>query len=175
MIKAHNLCNFNIVKCKRMKTLILFMSFFCMVTVSYAQKQLISYEDLKYLLENTPDKADTFLTDRGYTLVKTHHKTHKRRYMISMPDGTKSAIELRTDGKRNYVEIDTDNISQYNTIHNSIADFLQASTNNSDKLIYTVTDLGTINVTVSDTMPYSRNRKDYDIHLVANTNVTNFN
>jgi hypothetical protein len=160
---------------KRMKTLILFMSFFCASFISYAQKQIISYEDLKYLLENNLGKADTFLTAKGYTLIKLNKKTNNRTYLVSMTDGTKSAISLRSDGKRNYVEIDTDDISQFNMIHNSVEQFLITNGNFADVQTYEVKDLGTIYISINDTLPYSPIRKDYDLHLVANKNITSYN
>ncbi|MES2277467.1 MAG: hypothetical protein V4592_15695 [Bacteroidota bacterium] len=158
-----------------MKTLILFMSFFCVTSISYAQKQLISYEDLKYLLENNLGKADTFLTAKGYSIVKINKKNNNRRYVTSMSDGTKSAVELRQDGKRISVEIITDDISQFNMIHNSISSFLLANTSYNDIQAYDVKDLGMIYISVNDTVPYSPIRKDYAIHLVAQKGITSLN
>jgi hypothetical protein len=158
-----------------MKTLILFMSFFCVSFICFAQKQLISYEDLKYLLENNLGKADTFLTAKGYAIVKINKKTNNRRYLTSMPGGTKSAVELRSDGRKVFVEIITDDVSQFNMIHNSISSFLLASTSYSDIQTYNVKDLGTIYISVNDTVPYSPIRKDYAIHLVAEKGITSLN
>ena len=36
----------------------------------FCQKSLISYEDIKYLLNNNIHQADTFLTAKGYVITK---------------------------------------------------------------------------------------------------------
>ncbi|MEB0261351.1 MULTISPECIES: hypothetical protein [unclassified Mucilaginibacter] len=44
-----------------MKKLLLSIMFFCFATTGYSQTNLISYDDLSYLLHNNINKADTFL------------------------------------------------------------------------------------------------------------------
>jgi hypothetical protein len=159
-----------------MKTIILFMSFFCLSTLSYGQKQLISYEDLKYLIENNLGKADTFLVSKGYTITQINAKKKTRKYAASLQGGTKSQLELRADGRKVFVELETNDISQYNMIHNSIGAFLVTNTSYGDDIqAYNIKDLGTIYISISDTVPYSPIRKDYDIHLVAEKGITALN
>ena len=151
------------------------MSFFCLVSASYAQKQLISYEDMKYLIENNLGKADTFLVAKGYTLTKTNKKGNNRKFAASLPGGNKSEIELRADGRKIFLEIITDDISQYNMIHNSIGQFLVTTGNVADVQTYNVKDLGSIYILINDKVPYSPIKKDYDIHLVADKNIMSYN
>jgi hypothetical protein len=158
-----------------MKTLLLFMSFFCIASVSYSQKQILSYEDLKYLIENNLGKADTFLVAKGYTIQKANLKKGTRTYAANMQGGTKSEVEVRADGRKIFVEIQTDDISQYNMIHNSIAQFLIKDAVVSDVQTYNVKDLGNIYITITDTVPFNPIRKDYDIHLVADKHITSYN
>lgn len=158
-----------------MKTFILILSFFCLASVSYAQKQILSYEDLKYLIENNLGKADTFLVAKGYSIKSLNKKNNSRKYTTSMQGGTKSEVEVRADGKKMFVEIATDDISQYNMIHNSIAQFLITSGNTGDVQTYNVKELGSIYITVTDTVPYSPIKKDYDIHLVSDRRITSYN
>jgi tRNA threonylcarbamoyladenosine modification (KEOPS) complex Pcc1 subunit len=158
-----------------MKTLILFLSFFCLATVSYAQRQILSYEDLKYLIENNLGKADTFLVAKGYTIKEMNKKKNTRKYAASMQGGTVSEVELRADGRKIFVEIQTDDISQYNMIHNSIAQFVVTSASTQDIQTYNVKELGSIYISIADKQPYSPIRKDYDIHLVADKNITSYN
>jgi len=158
-----------------MKTLILFVSFFCSATLCFAQKELISYEDMKFLVENNLGKADTFLMAKGYLLTSANKKNNTRKFTASFKGGTKSNVEMRADGKRIYVEIATNELSQYNIIQNSIAQFLLKDSMVSDVQTYNVKDLGSIYITINDTVPYSPIRKDYDIHLVAEKNKTSYN
>lgn len=145
-----------------------------MASVSYAQKQILSYEDLKYLIENNLGKADTFLVAKGYT-VQINKKANTHKYSASLQGGTTSQVELRADGKKIFVEIATDDISQYNMIHNSIAQFLIKTGDVADIQAYEVKDLGSIYISVNDKVPYSPVKKDYDIHLVANRHITSYN
>lgn len=158
-----------------MKTIIFLLSFFCLASAGYAQKQLLSYEDMKYLIENNLQKADTFLVSKGYKIEKISKKNNTRKYFANLQGGTKSNLELRADGKRIYLEIDTDDIAQYNMIHNSIAQFLIKNGEVADIQTYVVKDLGTIYISINDTMPYNPVRKDYDIHLVTEKNITSYN
>ncbi|QKJ30132.1 hypothetical protein HQ865_10290 [Mucilaginibacter mali] len=161
---------------KTIKTFIFILSFFLATQLSYGQKQLLSYEDMKYLIENNLGKADTFMVAKGYTITKSNIKKKTRTYMATMQGGTKSSVEVRADGRKIFVEIDTDDISQYNMIHNSIAQFLVTSgTVPADIQSYNVKDLGMIYISINDTVPYSPIRKDYDIHLVADKNITSYN
>lgn len=161
---------------KTIKSLIFLLSFFLMANLSYGQKQVLSYEDLKYLIENNLGKADTFMVAKGYTITKSNIKKKTRTYTAALQGGTKSSVEVRADGRKIFVEIDTDDISQYNMIHNSISQFLITSgTVPADIQSYNVKDLGMIYISINDTVPYSPIRKDYDIHVVADKNITSYN
>lgn len=157
-----------------MKSIILLMSFFCLTTLVHAQSQLISYDDLHFLIENNLGKADTFLVAKGYTLAGTDTEKKTQKFTATFDAGTKSEIDMRADGKRIYIEIITDEISQYNMIRNSILQFLIKDEENVDIQTYEVKHLGTIYITVRDKVPYSPIRKDYDIHLVAQKNKVSY-
>jgi hypothetical protein len=129
---------------------------------------------MKYLVENSLGKADTFLMAKGYTIVSTNRKNNTRKFTASFPGGTKSTIQLRADGRRIYLEIDTDELSQYNMVYNSISQFLIANAEADNIQTYQVKHLGTIYITINDTVPYNPIRKDYDIHLVAEKNKTSY-
>jgi hypothetical protein len=158
-----------------MKTLIVLLSFFCIASTSFAQKQAISYEDLKYMIENNLGKTDTFLVSKGYTITKIDKKKNNRSYTVHLPGGTNSEVSVRADGKKIFIEIDTDDISQYNMIYNSIAQFVTANSAGQDIQTFNVKDLGTVYIHTADTVPYSPIRKDYDIHLVADKNIMSYN
>lgn len=157
-----------------MKSIVLIAVLSFISLKGFSQKQIISYEDMKYLVENNLAKADTFLMAKGYAIDKSSKKTN-HKYSIKMQGGTNSNIDLRADGKRIFVEIQTDEISQYNMIYNSISQFLIADGGNADVKTFNVKELGTIYILTSDKVPYSPIRKDYDIHLVADKLITSYN
>jgi len=158
-----------------MKTLIFFLSFFCMASATYAQKQFLSYEDLKYMIENNLGKTDTFLVAKGYTITKMDKKKNTRVFSMKFPGGTKSDISVRADGKKIFVEIETNEQSQYNMINNSTAAFVTKTATEQNVTTLIVKDLGTLYIQVSDPVPYDAIRKDYDIHLVADKNIMSYN
>lgn len=129
---------------------------------------------MQYLVENSLGKADTFLVAKGYTLMYASKKNNTQKFTATFNGGTKNNIEMRADGKRIYVEIMTDELSQYNMIRNSISQFLLKDEENEDVQTYIVKHLGTIYITVRDKVPYNPIRKNYDIHLVAEKNKTSY-
>lgn len=73
------------------------------------------------------------------------------------------------------MEIETNELEQYNLINNSISQYLNKSGSNGDVQIYTVKDFGSIYITVNDTNPYNPLKRDYVMQIVADKNVTAYN
>ncbi|MFI5163097.1 MAG: hypothetical protein ACHQHN_17585, partial [Sphingobacteriales bacterium] len=84
-------------------------------------------------------------------------------------------IHVRSDGKRLMIEIETNVLSQYDLIHNSIAQYINKEGSTADVQTYVVKDLGTIYVTVNDMPPYDPLKREYDIHVVPDKRITAYN
>lgn len=154
-----------------MRKLIL-ASLFALATLpAFAQQQLLSYDDIKYLLHNNIQHADDFLVAKGYVIKSKNDKTNNRKYGLVIAGGTTNDLAIRSDGKRLYIDLETNSLEQYNLIHESIAQYLQKNGMVADVQTYEVKDLGSIYITINDTVPYDALRKDYDIHIVANKNI----
>lgn len=158
-----------------MKTALLTIVLTFLVLFCFAQSNLVSYEDLKYLLHNNIAHADTFFSAKGYTLKLKNDKTKNREYYLSIQGGTYVNAHLRADGKKLFIEIETNELSQYNLINNSIAQYINKAGSVGDVQTYNVKDLCNIYITVSDTVPYSPVRKDYDMQIVADKNIIAYN
>lgn len=158
-----------------MKSIFLTITFVFSGLFCFAQSNLVSYEDLKYLLHNNIAHADTFFTAKGYALKLKNDKTKNREYYLSIQGGTYVKVHLRADGKKLFMEIETNELSQYNLINNSISQYINKAGSVGDVQTYNVKDLCSIYITVSDTVPYSPIRKDYDMQIVADKNVTAYN
>ncbi len=163
-----------------MKSLLLSALFLLYGNLCFGQKNLLSYDDIKYLLHNNLLQADTFLTAKGYLIAKKDNKNKNRKYTLTTNTGTYSNVEVRSDGKRLFIEIETDELDQYNLIRESISQYVEKNTMGKDSLIsdvqtYSVKELGNIYITVNDTVPYNPLRKDYDIHIVSDKRVTAYN
>jgi len=152
------------------KPALLFISLFCAV-MCFGQKHLLSYDDLKYMVTNSLQKTDTFMMAKGYSIKRKNIKTNNRTYS-SESGNLHIDIEVRQDGKRLLVEIETDVLSQYDLIHDSIAQYLNKESTTADVQTYVVKDLGTIYITVTDTTPYNPLKREYDIHLVPDKRIT---
>ncbi|MFI5163225.1 MAG: hypothetical protein ACHQHN_18240, partial [Sphingobacteriales bacterium] len=106
-----------------MKKLFLLVVFTASVTFCFAQKNLLSYDDLKYVLINNLQKTDTFMMAKGYQITSKNSKTNNRIYSLISGDSHVD-IHVRSDGKRLMIEIETNVLSQYDLIHNSIAQYI---------------------------------------------------
>jgi hypothetical protein len=141
----------------------------------FAQKQLVSYEDIKYLLHNNLSKADTFMAAKGYTLKDSKPQTKNRKYALNYSTNTTNSVDMRSDGKKIFISIQTNVIEQYNLLLNSILQYKTTASNVGDVQVYQVKDLGSIYITVNDSMPYDPLKKDYDIQIVPDKNITAIN
>ncbi|HVV55116.1 MAG TPA: hypothetical protein VHC47_07325 [Mucilaginibacter sp.] len=157
-----------------MKKLTLLTLFAVSCISCFAQKSLLSYEDLKYLLINDLSKTDTFMMAKGYEVKVKNSKTKNRTYSSSSGD-LHIDIQVRQDGKRLLVEIETNVLSQYDLIHNSIAQYVTKDAMTPDVQTYVVKNLGTIYITVTDTTPYDPLKREYDIHIVPDKRITAYN
>jgi dihydroorotate dehydrogenase len=158
-----------------MKKIFLTLLFSFIASISFAQQSLISYEDIKYLLHNNLNKADTFLVAKGYTLKDNKPNAKTKKYTLSQPQNTQNNIEMRSDGKKIFISLQTNVLEQYNLLLNSISQYKTTNSNMGDVQVYQVKDLGTIYITVNDSAPYDPLKKDYDIQIVPDKNVTAIN
>ena len=158
-----------------MKKLLIVLSLVCGSVFCYGQKSLISYDDIKYLLHNNLNLADTFLVAKGYIIAKKDNNTKNRKYTLTTSSGTFNNINMRSDGKRLFIEIETDEINQYNLIRESISQYLDKNGLQADVQTYSVKELGSIYITINDTVPYNPIKKDYDIQIVGDKHITAYN
>jgi hypothetical protein len=140
--------------------------------LSFAQKQLLSYEDIRYLLHNNLAKADTFLVAKGYTVQNAKAGKKSIKYVLQLPDNTRNEIELRLDGRKIFISIETNSISQYDLIKTSIASFKINSEAGPDTEAFQIKNLGNIYIIATDTQPYNPLKRDYDIQVVPDKNIT---
>jgi len=155
-----------------MKHLFLALLFMISSTVCLGQKNLVSYDDIKYLLHINLTKADTFLTAKGYYVAKKDNNSKNRKYALAMPGGKYNNINLRSDGKKIYIEIETNEINQYNLIRESVSQYLVKDGVVADIQTYAVKDLGNIYIEINDSVPYNPLTKEYSIHIVPDKNIT---
>jgi hypothetical protein len=158
-----------------MKKLLLSALLLCFSLGSFAQTSLISYEDISYLFHNNLNKADTFLVAKGYTLAKKDEKKNIRKYTLTIPGGTYVNLNLRSDGKRLFAEMETNELAQYNMIYNSISQFVNKESTTPDIQTFVVKDLGTIYIMVNDAIPYNPTRREYSIRIASDKSITAYN
>jgi len=155
-----------------MKLLFFGLLFMVSSTLCFGQKNLVSYDDIKYLLHINLIKADTFLTAKGYYVSKKDNNSKNRKYTLAMPGGKYNNINLRSDGKKIYIEIETNEINQYNLIRESVSQYLVKDGVVADIQTYAVKDLGNIYIEINDSVPYNPLTKEYSIHIVPDKNTT---
>ena len=158
-----------------MKRTLLSVILFLSVTVCFGQGKLISYDDLGYLLRNNINKADTFFAAKGYSLIDKDVKKKTRRYALKIQGGTYANFSLRNDGRRMYMEIETNEPEQYNLIYNSISQYINTQTSTPEVQTFAVKDLGSIYIMVNDAIPYNPLRRTYTMQVVSDKSITAYN
>ncbi|RYY06079.1 MAG: hypothetical protein EOP43_07310 [Sphingobacteriaceae bacterium] len=158
-----------------MKKLTIILFLVCFSASGFAQKQLISYDDLRFILHNGLMQANSFLTAKGYSVVIKNNNTKNRKYSFTFKDHSYININARSDGKRLFLDIETNYFGQYNLIQESIKQYINNDSMLADIQTYEVKDLGNIYITMKDTQPYNPLTKDYDIQVVSDRRVTTYN
>lgn len=136
----------------------------------FAQNKLLSYEDIKYLLHNNLAKADTFLLAKGYAQQTVKSPGKNRKFLLTLPSDTHNEVDMRSDGKKIFISIQTNTIEQYNLLKNSIASYKVSSAMGPDSEAYDIKNLGNIYIIVGDNNADPL-KKDYDIQIVPNKNI----
>lgn len=141
---------------------------------SHAQQKLLAYDDFVYIINNNLQKSNDFMISKGYTAVKTK-KQGNQKYHLDLPDNSTSDVEIRMDGRRIYIYIATDELQQLNLVNNSIAPYLISREDISGITNYRVRDLGNVYEQIIDKVPFNPIKKDYDIRIVSDKNITTYN
>jgi len=141
----------------------------------HAQNGQLSYEDLKFLVHNNLPIADTFLMVKGYKIVKKNDVKKTRNYSITPPNGIYENTSIRQDGKKIYIEVESNSIEQYNLIHDSIVQFLDKSSSTAGIQVFATKDLGSIYIMLDDATTVDPLKKEYTIQVVASKNITSYN
>ncbi len=154
-----------------MKKIILLLVVICASMACFAQSKLLSYEDVKYLIRNDLNQADTFLLAKGYKLKTKSVKKRYSEYTMPRSGAAFVNVNLRMDGRRMFLEIETTDVTQYNLIYNSILQYPHKFTlTGADIETYTIKDLFTAYITINEVVPYSPIIKNYSIQIVPDKN-----
>ena len=69
-----------------------------------------------------------FWLQKGYVIAKKDDNKKNRLYTMTTQSGTFVNINMRADGKRLFIEVETDEIDQYNLVRESISQYLELKT-----------------------------------------------
>lgn len=111
---------------------------------------------------------------KGYLITTKNNDTKNRSYKAN-EGSTHMDVDVRLDGKRVFIEIQTNELEQYDIIRSSIAQYINKDSMATDVQTYAVKNLGTIYITINDTVPYDPMKREYDIHVVSDKHVTAYN
>ena len=144
----------------------------CLTCLCLGQKNLISYEDIKFLLHNNLEQSDALLISKGYSTTAKNIKTKNRSYKLSIKGGTFVNLDLRADGKKQFIELETNDLTQYTLINNSISQYINKEGSIGDVQTYFIKDLCSIYITSNDTQPYDPLKRNYLMQIVPDKNIT---
>jgi len=157
------------------KRFVLILALFLAAFTARAQQSLLAYEDISYIISHNFQKADDFMQSKGYVPVNKKLKPGNKAYTLNLAGGTHSNVEIRQDGKRTYIYIDTDELAQYNILDSSVSAYVTSRESSGDIMMLQVKDMGSIYINVNETVPYSAIKKNYDIRIVSDKNITAYN
>jgi hypothetical protein len=157
-----------------MKKLLIGLLFTCITSLCFGQRNIISYEDIKFLLHNNLGQADTFLVAKGYSTIKKDDKKKTATYRVNINGGTFVSIGLRADGRRQFIELETNDANQYNLVNSSISQYINTEGSIGDVQTYTIKNLCNIYITANDSRPYNPLKRNYLMQIVPDKNVTAF-
>lgn len=154
-----------------MKKLLLILLFSCPLFNCFAQGKLVSYEEIQYMLHNNINLDDSLLLAKGYTQKAKNEKKKTREYTLATNRGTFIRLSLRVDGRRLFMELETNDLQQHDVLMNSITQYPYKKENIGDMELYTLKDLGSIYITSTENIPYDPLKKNYLMQIVPDKSV----
>lgn len=154
-----------------MKKILITAVFLCLTYAGFAQGKLISYEEIQYLLHNNINRDDSLLLAKGYTQTEKNEKKKTRLYTLNTPRGTFIRLNMRADGRRMFLELETNDIQQHDVIISSITQYPHKTEEMGDMLVYIIKDLASVYITSTDMKPYDPMKKNYLMQIAPEKNV----
>jgi hypothetical protein len=154
-----------------MKKILITAIISCLAYTGFAQGKLISYEEIQYLLHNNINRDDSLLLAKGYTQTEKSEKKKTRLYTLNTPRGTFIRLNMRADGRRMFLELETNDIQQHDVLMSSIGQYPHKTETMGDMEIYILKDLCSIYVTQTENVPYDPMKKNYLIQIAPEKNV----
>jgi len=156
-----------------MKKALVAIIFSCLAYGAFAQGKLISYEEVQLMLHNNINRNDSLLLGKGYTQKSKNEKKKTREYTLATNRSTYINLNLRADGRRMFMELETNDNQQFDVLISSIMQYPYKKENVGDMEVYTLKDLGSIYITSNDNSPNPLMRYHL-IQIVPDKNVTAF-
>ncbi|RYY06881.1 MAG: hypothetical protein EOP43_04950 [Sphingobacteriaceae bacterium] len=101
-----------------------------MTTAMYcsAQKQLLSYQDLQYIIQSNTAAVTGFLQQKDYHLQSADNK--QARFFALFADEDYNDFDLSIQGKHATLTLLTTDLQQIETLENSLKNYVYKSTKN---------------------------------------------
>ena len=78
---------------------------------------------------------------------------------------------MRADGRRMFLELETNDIQQHDIIISSITQYPHKTEEMGDMLVYIIKDLASVYITSTDMKPYDPMKKNYLMQIAPEKNV----
>jgi hypothetical protein len=132
------------------------------VVLCSAQNKLLTYQDLQYIIQNSPNTIGTFLQQKDYHLHPASN-INETRYLGIFADNDYTDLSIKLNGKHKLVNLLTTNSEQVGLIQKSLATY-DFKTNKGIK-IYRVKDAAINKVAFSEIEPQKNANKVYTIEF----------
>lgn len=156
-----------------MKKSLITIILLCIAYAGFAQGKLISYEEVQFMLHNNINRNDSLLLGKGYTQKARNEKKKTREYTLATNRGTYVNLSLRADGRRMFMELETNDNQQFDVLTSSITQYPYKKEHIGDIEVYTIKDVGSIYITSNDNSPDPL-KKYHLIQIAPDKNVMAF-
>ncbi|MGI4750893.1 MAG: hypothetical protein ACRYFB_09680 [Janthinobacterium lividum] len=124
-----------------------------------AQKPLLIYQDLQFLIQSNSTAVTTFLQQKDYHLQSSSNG--EIRFFGLFADELYNDIFIGTQGRKTTVILTTTNLSQIETIQKELQSY--SSRNSKNGKLYRIKDLGISTLSIKE--PNSSTDKTYTIQF----------
>ncbi len=132
------------------------------VFVCSAQKQLLTYQDLQYIIQNKPALVTAFLKEKDYRL-QPGFNNNEIRFSGFYADADYTDIVINTNNRRTTVNLSTTHLPQVEMIQKAIGAY--PSRNSKGAKIYRVKDASVSTVSLKEDEPQGHENKLYTVEL----------
>lgn len=131
--------------------------FFCS-----AQKQLLTYADLQYIIQNKPAQVTTFLKEKDYQIVPGS-SSNNLHFLSLIADEIYTDVAINFDKRRTNIYLTTTDLPQLALIQKAVQSY--PNKNSKGSILYRIKDEAIATIAIKENEPQKNSFKVYTINI----------